>query len=98
MVFGKHIRLVNAVTPYGQVRDYYIPIDKKGQMLSNYTGPREDANSLSRFPVREILHTNREEPLKELLSETPVLVADITTEKKSILPVFITPSIPTAES
>lgn len=76
--FGKEIKLNDARLPDGTVRDFFIPVDKQGNMLINYAAPYKD--SIEFYPVRELIdfRAHREEfaMFDEILTDTLVVVTE----------------------
>ena len=87
IAFGKYITLPGAVLPGGGVKEILIPVDKKGQLIVNYTGSWKD--SITSYSLENILPTAAETNMRKMVvpaTEPPVLVliGDITTSGKDI--------------
>lgn len=87
VVFGKHIVLPGAILPGEKVKDILIPIDNKGQLIINFTGPWKD--SITSFSLENILSTEEgTNMLKPVFPDAApaalVLIGDITTASKDL--------------
>lgn len=76
VVWGKHIKLT------GDKKVYRIPIDKKGCMIINYSGPWKDP--LAGFSLESVLSYRDDDSreLKELFRNTLVFISDISSGQK----------------
>lgn len=78
--FGRHIKLPSVNLPSGVKKDLYIPIDSRGRMKINFSGPWSDFNSL--FSVTPFVDEPASTNFSDLLVDTFCLVIDISIEKK----------------
>lgn len=94
IVFGKYIVLPGARHPGGNKKNIRIPIDRKGRMLINYSGPWYDSVRL--FPVRGLFRMAQEQPrqLEFALEKTFVIVTDISSINQDIYKGIFEPSYP----
>lgn len=83
ITFGKHIKL--PAGPGGN-EEYLIPIDKKGRMIINYSGPWQD--STENYSLKSIFSLQEKNPgtLTHYFSNTLVVVSDISSTKKDYSP------------
>jgi len=87
ITFGKRIVLREAVLPGGGVKDVVIPIDAKGQMLINFTGPWREA--FTSFSLENVLATAKEPNKLKVVAPgirpaVLFLIGDVTTAAKDI--------------
>lgn len=86
IAFGKYIILPGATLPGGRVKDIAIPVDSRGQLIVNFTGPWR--KSITSFSLENLLssydETGRAIPVSSAAPDSLVLFGDMTTTSKDI--------------
>ncbi|MBN2441332.1 MAG: CHASE2 domain-containing protein [Spirochaetales bacterium] len=90
--FNKSITLKNAVFPSGLTKDIIIPIDSKGNMYVNFTGPSRD--SFLQYSSSQLLSAADPAQFYQYMADSLLIISDKTSFSKDYGPGIFESSYP----